>query len=80
MGSAMPYCRRSRDILRLSCCVRHCERRASRGCADSRLSEALVVEALVGADSERLRFERRVSCTPGAEGAPSCAVVVEGCA
>lgn len=29
----------------------------------------------MGAGVDRERFERRVSCTPGAEGAPSCGVV-----
>lgn len=65
-GSAMPNCRLSVSILRLSCVVRHCERRDSSGCVDWSSTGLDVLGA--GVESDRL--ERSVSWMPGAEGAP----------
>lgn len=63
--------------MRDSCWARQDARRDSRGWADWRAVGEVDVEAF-GAGWLRLRLERRVSCTPGAEGAPSWGVVVEG--
>lgn len=74
-GSAMPNCRRSISICSASCWERHCASRDSRGCVDwSSKCDACAF----GAGVVRERLARRVSCTPGAEGAPSSACVVKG--
>jgi hypothetical protein len=64
--------RRSRLIFTASCCCFQALRRASRGCVD----DVLGAPAALGAGAERLRLWRRVSWTPGAEGAPRTAGVV----
>lgn len=65
----MPNCRRSIAIFKLSCWARQCRRRDSSGWEEEGCG---VVE---GAGGVMERLERRVSWTPGAEGAPGSGIV-----
>ena len=58
--------------------MRHLARRDSSGWKDCGAVSAGLVDVLeaLGAGPVRERFERRVSCTPGAEGAPGAAAAV----
>lgn len=50
--------------------ARQFARRVSRGCEEAIWTGVEVLDWAVGAGAARLRFVRRVSWTPGAEGAP----------
>ena len=65
--------------MRVSCWARQRERRDSRGWKDWVDVEEVVREAVLGGGALRRRFERRVSWTPGAEGAPRGEGMEVGC-
>lgn len=77
-GSASPNWRRRSCIFSSSWVLRQFARRDSRGWVDCRVVLWVVVDG-EAAGWSWFRRARRVSCTPGAEGAPFSGVVCEGC-
>ncbi len=65
--------------MRVSCWARQRERRDSRGWKDCVWEDVEAREAVFGGGALRRRFERRVSWTPGAEGAPGVEGMEVGC-